>query len=388
MNILLISFEFPPQPGGIGTYCYQIAKNLNNLDNHITALVHTNSMLKEEIEKFDNQQKFTIIRFKNYKNKVLKILHRIFFSWEILIKNKFDLVFIPYSHAGVIGLMAKAIWNIPYVMMGHGSEFLYKNLFLRFFIKLFFNRADLILTNSNFTADLIQGAGILNKNIKIIPLGADDEMYEKNRYNVNRLKNNYGFENREILLTVGNLSIRKGHKYVIEAVHMLRNIFPDLLYLIIGRGKELENLTEMIEELKLKKHVKIVGFVPYEILPEYYALCDIFILNSSIAPNGDIEGFGIVLVEGGLMGKPVIGTKNCGISEVIDHFKTGLLVEMNNSEETAAAIEQLLKNKKLRTSLGDNFYLKAKNSLTWRAVSQKTDRTIKSFFNKYSEINN
>jgi len=246
MNILLISFEFPPQPGGIGTYSYQIAKNLHYLNNNITALVNTNLMSRDEVEKFDNFQEFNIIRFKNYKNKVFKIIHRIFFSCKVFESKKYDLIFITYSHAGIIGIIGKYLYKIPYIMMGHGSEFLYKNRYLNFFIRLFFNCSDLIFANSKFTADLMRNRGIINKNLKVIPLGADEKLYDKNRYNPDLLKKKYGFEKRQIILTVGNLSIRKGHKYVIEAVQILKDDFPNILYLIIGRGKEREYL-EMLK---------------------------------------------------------------------------------------------------------------------------------------------
>jgi len=123
------------------------------------------------------------------------------------------------------------------------------------------------------------------------------------------------------------------------------------------------------------------------LLPEYYALCDFFILNSTKAPNGDVEGFGIVLVESGLMGKPVIGTKGCGIVEIIEHNKTGLLIEKDSIKDTTSAIRVLLKDVKLRKSFGQNFYLKAIKTLTWKAVAHNTNNEINSYFAKYSTKN-
>jgi phosphatidylinositol alpha-1,6-mannosyltransferase len=384
MTILLISFEFPPQPGGIGTYSYQIAKNLHHLGNQVTALVHTNSMIDSEIEKFDSNQEFDIIRFNNYKSKVLKIIHRLVYSLKLLKTKKCQLIFIPYSHAGIIGIIGKYLFKTPYVMMGHGSEFLYKNIILKFFIRLFFNHANLILSNSNFTADLIKDAKITNPNIRVIPLGADNQVYDKSKFDSKRLKHKYGYENNKILLTVGNLSIRKGHRYVIEAVRILKDEFPDILYLIIGKGKEQERLKSLIKKYNLEEHVKLLGFIANEKLPEYYALCDLFILNSTIAPNGDIEGFGIVLVESGLMGKPVIGTRGCGITEVIDDCKTGILIDMDNYQQTAEAIKSLLSDELFMKRMGENFYLKASKILTWKAVAEKTNTEIKSIIHNYS----
>jgi len=380
MKILLISFEFPPQPGGIGTYSYQIAKNLCNYHHEIIALVNTNLIPLDIVVEFDKKQQFKIFRFKNYKNKVLKIIHRIWFSFKIINNSKYDLLFIPYSHAGIIGLFAKAVFNIPYVMMGHGSEFLYKNKLLRFLIRLFFNNANLILTNSQFTANLIYRMGIYNPHVKIIPLGADDQLFKRDNYDGLHLKRKYGFENKDVLLTVGNLSIRKGHRTVIDAVEILKMEFPNILYLIVGRGKQYENLKKIIKDKNLTEFVILAGFISQELLPEYFAFSSVFILNSTIASDGDVEGFGIVVLEAALMGKPSIGTLDCGMEEVIEDGITGLLVPMDNPQMTARAIKKMIGNRELMKTMGKSAYRRAKLHFTWEDSAYKTDQIFRSYF--------
>ena len=382
MKILLISFEFPPQHGGIGTYSYQIAKNLQNFKNDVTVLVHTSYSTFKEIQHFDKHQNFRIVRFKNYRIKFIKIIHRICFSLKLIGRKSFDVIFIPYSHAGLFGFLFRKLFGIPYVMTGHGSELLYKSKFLRAFIKIFFNNADLVFANSNYTLGLMRKMNIINKKAYVVPLGADDFLFDREIYDQNLIRKKYGLENRKIILTVGSLSLRKGHRIVIEAVDKLKNDIPNLLYLIVGKGRNYESLKKFIHERKLDKYVRLEGFVSLEKLPEYYALSDIFILNSTVAPDGDVEGFGIVLVEAALMGKPVIGTRDCGIEEVIEENKTGLLVPMDSPRDTAEAIKKLFDNNTLREEMGNYSYNLAKEKFTWERTASETEKILKYLFTK------
>ena len=131
MRILIITFEFPPKTGGISTYTYELAKYFSLIGHDITVLAYSAKISDKEIYEFDSVQTLRIIRFKNFKNKVLIILNRFFLTWNTVKKFPCDLLFITYSHAGLLGMIFKKIYEIPYVMFGHGSEFHYRNLFLK-----------------------------------------------------------------------------------------------------------------------------------------------------------------------------------------------------------------------------------------------------------------
>ncbi|RMF56558.1 MAG: glycosyltransferase family 1 protein [Calditrichaeota bacterium] len=377
MRILMITFEFPPQPGGVGTYSYQLAKHLSRLGNTVTVLANTNYMSETCIADFDlRDHPFQIIRYRRYRNKLAKIFHRIWLTWKVFRRKKFDLLFIPYAHAGILGWGLQKLYGIPYVMMGHGSEFLYRNPVLAKVIKMIFEGANLVLVNSHYTAQLVQKR-ITNRNLMIIPLGADDEIYDYKKYSFGDIKSRYNVSGRKIILTVGSLSERKGHRFVIEAIKFLKADFPEILYLIVGRGSQENQLQQLIAVNNLEEHVRLIGFVPTEKLPEYYALCDVFILNSTIDHKGDVEGFGIVLIEANLMGKPVIGTRDSGMEEAIEHGKNGLLIPMNNIEATVWALRELLANPVKAQEMGEYGYRRAKREMTWKKVAEKTNRALK-----------
>ena len=84
------------------------------------------------------------------------------------------------------------------------------------------------------------------------------------------------------------------------------------------------------------------------------------------------EGFGMVLIEGGACGKPVIGTKVGGIQYVIKHRETGLLVPPKDNESLAYSILYLLNNEVLRTEMGKKGRKLVEKNFSWEKCTQST----------------
>ncbi len=84
-----------------------------------------------------------------------------------------------------------------------------------------------------------------------------------------------------------------------------------------------------------------------------YRKADVFVLPCRIAADGDRDGLPNVLMEAQSQGIPCVSTRVSGIPELIQHGKTGLLVEPDDSEALAAAIEQLLIDPDRRRRLGE-----------------------------------
>ena len=77
MKILIIAFEFPPEGGGIGTYTYQIAKQLSYLSTNVTVLALTNRFGYSDATRFDKDQNFLTMRYKNCRIRLFSIFYRI-----------------------------------------------------------------------------------------------------------------------------------------------------------------------------------------------------------------------------------------------------------------------------------------------------------------------
>jgi len=156
------------------------------------------------------------------------------------------------------------------------------------------------------------------------------------------------------VLGVGVNKARKGFHILLRAVAQARAAVPDIQCVIIGdtgdAGYQAE-LARIMAEEALEGCVHILGRVPDETLIGYYHTADVFALPS-INIGGRFEGFGLVYLEAGAAGLPVIGTLGCGAEEAIVDGETGFLVPQYDVEALAGAIIRLLTDADLRARMG------------------------------------
>jgi glycosyltransferase involved in cell wall biosynthesis len=157
------------------------------------------------------------------------------------------------------------------------------------------------------------------------------------------------------ILFLGNLEKPKGCEYLITAMGEVVRNHPDVRLRIIGRGREELSLKKLSSSLGLGKNILFEGFVDYEKIPAYYASTSIVVFPS-IWP----EPFGRISVEAMAAGKPVAAAAVGGIPEVVEHGRTGLLVQPWNPSQIAEAILYLLDNEDIAKRMGKNGIEEAK----------------------------
>lgn len=170
---------------------------------------------------------------------------------------------------------------------------------------------------------------------------------------------------------IGRLDSHKGHEIFFHSLVLLLPKFPDLRTLIIySSGEQEERLKNLVRTLKLWDFVQWVKGAQ-DMVPFYQQL-DILIFPSYY------EGLGLVGIEAMSAGRVVVGTKVEGISEIVRHNETGLLVKSGNAAELASAITILFHNPDLYEKLaknGRNFVLSTfsvqKFSQGYQSVYQK-----------------
>jgi phosphatidylinositol alpha-1,6-mannosyltransferase len=370
MKVVLISQDFYPLKGGIAKYLLEVYKKYFSdiefeviIPNYIGPRSKLNKLpfrvYQTEFFPFDLG-----LRRKRANNHIIKILD----------KCKPDVILFGYlrSHPEVAEMYKKKIKSVKWGILMHGKEAIIdsyirnKNNFRGSqkgytekeanFYKNLINDADFVFAVSNFTKNLLLKQGIKREIIVVYPPLSTNYIKP-----IKDAKEKLSLGNKKIILSVGRLIKRKGQDRVIKVMPSLITEFPDLKYLIVGDGKEKERLNGLIQKNSLSKNVEILDKVEDKELPLFYSACDLFILPCKFIRPNDIEGFGIVFIEAGLYGKPVIGGNTGGVNEAIVDSKTGFLIDPNSEKQIMDKIKLLLKDASLRKLLGLNGEIRAKN---------------------------
>jgi phosphatidylinositol alpha-1,6-mannosyltransferase len=151
---------------------------------------------------------------------------------------------------------------------------------------------------------------------------------------------------------LGRLDLDKGQDVLLTAFDTVRRTLPRARLLIGGDGPHRTELLRLRASLGLDACVEFLGEVPAEKLAAYFACCDVFALTSRCTERW--EGFGLVYLEAGYYGKPVVGGNEGGVPEAIAQGESGLLADPRDSLAVAATIAALLADRQLAATLGAN----------------------------------
>ncbi|NMB64985.1 MAG: glycosyltransferase family 4 protein [Spirochaetes bacterium] len=343
-QILLVSSEFPPGPGGIGRHAEDLSLALAGKGCHVDVWSSIDYVDGEAVDIYksglpDNitLHQFRRIGLLTYPARILKV-------FKAIRKIKYDLLVFTGKFSLWIGGLIKTFYGnrktIDFFV--HGSEVNPGNSFTRMITHWALDKADRIWAVSEFTRSILPERIRMKKEIHILPNG----IYAKKWPTPSEVIPLKDWKGNPKLLTVGSISPRKGQHRVINALSTLMLTYPDIHYHIIGIDKNASHLRDLIKTLNLEEHITIHGRLPGIMeLARAYKTADIFIMLSDNQPDGDVEGFGIAILEANLYGLPAIGAKGCGIEDAIVSGINGELVDGNNPEEIKSAVQKILEQK-------------------------------------------
>lgn len=261
--------------------------------------------------------------------------------------------------------------DVPMVTINHGQDVkmpvgIYQN-----FVPKVFEALDGVISVSRATRDECIKRGMKPEKGVALPNGFDmsdfQESPDKDQAR-RQIEKAFGIDlsSTKLLLTVGRQVKRKGHEWFIKEV--LSKINSDVKYLVIGDGPEHEQLKKVVDESPVGNKVLLAGKQPDDVLKDAYAAADIFIMPNIPIP-GDMEGFGIVLLEANLAGTPAVAADLEGIKDVITNGENGYKVEVRNSDVFAERIDHVLTQELTDLSTSSrNFVLE---NFTWNHVAQQ-----------------
>jgi len=171
-------------------------------------------------------------------------------------------------------------------------------------------------------------------------------------------------KNGPLLLFVGRIQPLKGVEVAVRTLAALGRDYPDARLVIVGgpsgpRGQsEVERVVALVDDLGLAGSVDFVPPRPHELLSTYYRAADVCLVPSRS------ESFGLVALEAAACGTPVVASDVGGLRSLIDHGRTGYLVEDPNAESFAGWVRQIVAEPLLAERLSTGAVLRARR-YTW-----------------------
>ncbi len=211
-----------------------------------------------------------------------------------------------------------------------------------------YRKAKSIFCISEYTRSQLAQAGVPEEKLVTVHYGApqlsEPSQEESASY---RVRYEITTDAHPIILTVGAIKDRKGQLETLRAVNLLRTTYPNILYLLAGKGNSssyIAAVRSFIQEHTMEANVRIIEDADDRALAFLYAECTIFALNSNTdRVTHHFEGFGAVIVEAYQFGKPAVGSRDSGIEDAIADGESGLLTEQRSPGDIAEKIGMILK---------------------------------------------
>lgn len=397
MRICLVTREYPSlgSHGGIGTYTQNLVKGLAERGHAVTVIARAEPDGPEagfceagvNIEPVRSAERWQLPAFNRYVGMTMRTLPFITAAAarfrRLASQAPFDVVEVPEYQGWGLGVALST--RAPLVVRLHSHSRLVRRLnavpldgdtrAVCALEALSIRRGDLVLANSRALAEAMAADyGYPLARVGVLPLGIDTDRFQPTR--TRWLRAHLGLEDdAPILLYVGRLERRKGVEVLVEAFARLRARHPKATLLLAGFSTDtgpghsslLEYLKTRAGALGALDRIRFLGHVPYDELPHYYSGCDLFLAPSLYEP------FGMVYLEAMACGKTAVGCDAGGVSEIITHGQTGILVPPGDAVALAASLGNLLADPARCRAIGERARQAVKQHFSLGVIAERTE---------------
>ena len=349
MKILFIAQKHPPNIGGMEIYAYHLISFVSEICPDTFSIVNTHGDKIIPLFLIQAYRRATKLIRKEYMTHV----------------HLCDAIMAP------LGIRIKKKTGVKISITVHGLDITQNKVHYQKIVPPRVALYDKIICISEYTKNECLKCAISAEKIVVIPNGIITErlvLALDKASNRKALVEKFSFPiiDKKVLLTIGRLVKRKGISRFIENV--MPQLDPSIVYVISGEGSEKSAIFHAIVNHNLEKRVYLIGNQPLETLQFLYNSADLFIMPN-IHLEGNTEGFGIVAIEAGSCGLPVITFGIEGIIDAVIDGKTGYLVAEKDVE---GYIERIY-----NTQLDANIIKEeVKKRFDWKIIAQKYEKEI------------
>lgn len=208
------------------------------------------------------------------------------------------------------------------------------------------DEADQVVVPTESVRKIIVDWGVKNPNIKVIPTGINEKIFE--RSDGQSVREKYGIKKDETLLVyIARFTKEKNVEFLFRAVVGILQKRRDVKFLTGGEGNLIEDLRRYVKEKGIDSQVIFAGFLSTEEKKNYYSAGDVFVFASKS------ETQGMVISEAMYSGLPIVAVRASGAQDQVISGGSGILVE-ENEEDFSQAVIELIDNADLRKRFSEN----------------------------------
>jgi phosphatidyl-myo-inositol dimannoside synthase len=373
VNILLLTSEFAPATGGIGTYSREIASAATDLGADVTVIAPDYA---QDTAAADRALPFEVRRFRGGLHSMRDLPSKILLARSHVRMECYDVIhaadwpfFIPVA-------LSRRLTQARLLMTVHGTEINetqtpLKRLAIRS-AGVFGARTE-IVANSGYTRELLRERFAVDaQRINAVRLGVSEFWFgQRNGRAATRAA--YGLApDRLVIVTVARITRRKGHLVTLAALAALsEELRGRITWLVIGPDGEPDYVQELRRLAATTEcDVRFLGSLSDEQVRDIYGAADFFCLSGVSDGSGRVEGFGLVYLEAAAAGLPSVATAIGGVPDAVLADETGLLVPPS-AGAVARAIAELAEDTDARSFLAAGALAHA-GALSWERCAAET----------------
>ncbi|WP_174535827.1 glycosyltransferase family 4 protein [Micromonospora chalcea] len=363
---LLITNDFPPRPGGIQSFVHNLAVR----QPPGSVVVYASSW--RGAEKFDADQPFEVVRERTRVLLPTPLIAR----RAARLARAYDCDTVWFGAAAPLGLLAAGLRRRAgirrAVALTHGHEVGWAALpGARSALRRIGRGVDVTTYLGEYTrtrlARVLDGLTELRR----LAPGVDVDTYHPD-VDGTEVRKRLGLADRPVVVCVSRLVPRKGQDMLIRALPEIRRRVPGAALLVVGGGPYRSTLEKLARQSGLEQDVVFTGSVPSADLPAHYAAGDVYAMPCRTRNRGlDVEGLGIVYLEAGATGLPVVAGDSGGAPDAVRDGETGYVVGGRDVAQLADRVATLLADRDLARQFGAAGRAWVEREWRWETQAQR-----------------
>lgn len=360
MKIGIFTDAYNPVTSGVVTSINMVEQEMKKRGHEVYIFTTSKSVQPNEHQTLYMLNSIPLLIAKQYKNRIAT-----FYSREVAKQIKeigIDVVHTQSEFSvGAFGKIISRKYNIPFIHTYHtmwedyvhyispikGRNIRLKRL-ARTFSRGFVRKAECVITPSNKTAKYLKyKCNVKNKPIYVIPTGIDIAPFKRENFSqIDRenLKASLGIgKDDKVILFLGRVADEKSIDVVMDQMPAVFEDYPNYKFLIVGDGPSKKALEEQAKKLNIQDNVIFTGKIPWNEVPKYYNIGDVFV-NASVT-----ETQGLTFIEAMAAEVPIVAKYAPNLSEFIHTNENGILVKKNTDFKDA--IIKVINDNELRNKL-------------------------------------